>query len=223
LQGPGFTRVMLHHVFHPEFVVQIIASILLQRLKEAVSESEEQIKFKITLHLHMTINSLSKRKKIRMVGIEHIKKTPAIAANIFSADKLSVGRRGTTRSVLQHKFMARQSLAVDAITVGITVGGDQRVWKPQEGRGRGRGGRRTARGRRRSVGQAVERLTVTVGRRMPIKVKYSEPDTRLRQISSDGQLDGREPVIGESVRSGDDGQDIDTGGESANYVDLHLR
>jgi hypothetical protein len=58
---------------------------------------------------------------------------------------------------------------------------------------------------------------------MPIEVKYSEPDTRIRQISFYGHLNGRESVIGESVRSGDDGQNINTGGECANYVNLHLR
>ena len=58
---------------------------------------------------------------------------------------------------------------------------------------------------------------------MRIKVEYSEPDTRVRQISSYGQLDGRKSVIGESVRPGDDGQNINSGRECANDVDLRLR
>ena len=98
----------------------------------------------------MMKNRLSKRKKIRMVGIKHIKKTPAIAASEFSADELrreSVGRRGTTGRVLQHKLVTCQRLAVDTITVGITVRRDECVWKPEEGRGHGGRGRRTARGR----------------------------------------------------------------------------
>lgn len=107
--------------------------------------------------------------------------------------------------------------------MGVTVWGDQRVWKPQEGRGHGRGGRRTARRRRRSIGQAVERFVVTIGWWVRIKVEYSEPDTCFCQISSDGHFYGRQPFVGKSVRSGDDGQDINSGREGANYVDLRLR
>src|SRR5216684_7654304 len=119
--------------------------------------------------------------------------------------------------------MARQGRAVDTITMGVTVWGDQRVWKAQEGSGHGRGGRGTARRRQRSIGQAVEPFVVTIGGWVRIKVKYSEPDTRFRQISSNGHFYGRQSVIGKSVRSGDDGQDIYSGREGANYVDLHLR
>jgi len=98
----------------------------------------------------MKKNRLSKRKKIGMVGIKHIKKTPAIAASEFSADELcreGAGRRGATRRVLQHKLVTCQRLAVDTITVGITVRRDQCVWKPEERRGHGGRRRRTARGR----------------------------------------------------------------------------
>src|SRR5216684_66769 len=111
--------------------------------------------------------------------------------------------------------MAPQSRAVDTITMGVTVWGDQRVWKPQEGNGHGRGRRGTA-------GQVVELFVVTTGGWV-IKVKYSEPDTRFCQISSDGRSYGQQSVIGKSVRSGDDRQDIYSGREGANYVDLRLR
>jgi hypothetical protein len=174
----------------------------------------------------MMENGLSKGKKIRMVGIKDIKKTPAIAASEFSADELgwgSVGRRGTAGRVLQHKLMTGQRLAVYTITVGITVWRDQCVWKPKEWRGHGRGRRRTAWGRWRTVGQANERFIVTVGGRVRIKIKYSKADTRVRQISFYGQFNGRESFIGESVRPGDDGQNINSGRERANDIDLGLR
>ena len=58
---------------------------------------------------------------------------------------------------------------------------------------------------------------------MRFKIEYSEADSRVRQISSYGQLDGRESLIGESVRPGDDGQNIDSGRECANDIDLRLR
>lgn len=57
---------------------------------------------------------------------------------------------------------------------------------------------------------------------MRIKIEYSEADTRVRQISSHGQLDGPEPIIGERVRPGDDGQNINSGRECANDIDLRL-
>jgi hypothetical protein len=56
-----------------------------------------------------------------------------------------------------------------------------------------------------------------------IKIKYSKADTRVRQISFYGQLDGRESFISESVRPGDDGQDVNSGRERANDIDLGLR
>src|SRR5712671_653702 len=149
-----------------------------------------------------------------MVRIKHVKKTPAIATSKFSADELcrgSIWRRGTTGSVLHHKLMTSQSRAVDAITVGITVWGNERVWKSQEGRGHGRGRGGTARRRGRSIGQAIEGFIVSIRWWVRIKVKYSKPDTRLGQISSDGHFYGRESVIGECVRSGDDGQNVDSG------------
>jgi hypothetical protein len=158
---------MLHHVLDPELIIQIFASILLQRLKKDRQDQMETTNpFKNRSYLHVMINRLSKRNKIRMARIEDIKKTPAIVASKSSANELgweSFGRRGTTGSVLQHKLMARQRVAVDTITVGITVWGDQRVWKPQEGRGHGRGRGRTAGGRGRAIGQAIERFIVTVG------------------------------------------------------------
>jgi hypothetical protein len=119
--------------------------------------------------------------------------------------------------------MARQSWTVDTVTVGIAVRRDQRVWKSQEGRGHGRGGRRTARRGRRPIGQAIERFIVTIGWWVWIEVKDSEPNTRLCQISSNSHFNGCESVIGKGVRSGDDGQDVDSGRECANYVDLRLR
>jgi hypothetical protein len=88
LYSPGFTGVMLHHVFHPELIVQIFTSILLQRLERAHNEFRTTDPFKNHSHLHMMKNRLSKRKKVRMVGIKDIKKAPAIAASEFSADEL---------------------------------------------------------------------------------------------------------------------------------------
>lgn len=58
---------------------------------------------------------------------------------------------------------------------------------------------------------------------MRIKIKYSKADTRVRQVSFYGQLNGRESFIGESVRPGDDGQNINSGRERANDIDLGLR
>jgi hypothetical protein len=66
-------------------------------------------------------------------------------------------------------------------------------------------------------------VVVTIGWRGCIKVKYPESDTCFGQIPSYSQFNHSKSVIGECVGSSDDGQNIDSGRQCTNNVDLRLR
>ena len=213
-------------ILRAEFVKEVFSGVFLKSLRKE-SCSERVRRDEKGTDLHVVEDGGAERQEIGVDWVQDVHGPPSVASGELTTDGLG-GRGGVGgRSVLLDELVAREGDARDAVAVGVHVWGREGVGQAHVGGGdwggRGRGG-----GGAVGItvgGIAVEGLwrvvvVVIVLWVVGVHIEDAEADAGLCEVSADGDFDGSQAVIGEGVCAGDDGEDVDAGGETTDGGDL---